>query len=119
MQPNKTRILVASLVLGCAQLALAADPPAQERDRTYAKVCGFCHDKGVGPAILGRELPVAYIENVVRHGFRAMPSFRSTEIDNAAPASAARWVSQSPATSTSPANASAPASPAAPATKAQ
>lgn len=58
MQPNKTRILVASLVLGCAQLALAADPPAQERDRTYAKVCGFCHDKGVGPAILGRELPV-------------------------------------------------------------
>ena len=34
MQPNKTRILVASLVLGCAQLALAADPPAQERDRT-------------------------------------------------------------------------------------
>ena len=116
MQPNKTRILVASLVLGCAQLALAADPPAQERDRTYAKVCGFCHDKGVGPAILGRELPVAYIENVVSHGFRAMPSFRSSEIDNAALASVARWVSQSPA---SPANAAAPASPAAPATKAQ
>ena len=116
MQPNKTRILVASLVLGCAQHALAADPPAQERDRTYAKVCGFCHDAGVGPAILGRELPVAYIENVVRHGFRAMPSFRSTEIDNAALASVARWVSQSPA---SPANAAAPASPAAPATKAQ
>ena len=116
MQPNKTRILVASLVLGCAQLALAADPPAQERDRTYAKVCGFCHDAGVGPAILGRELPVAYIENVVRHGFRAMPSFRSTEIDNAALASVARWVSQSPA---SPANAAAPAAPAAPATKAQ
>ena len=116
MQPNKTRILVASLVLGCPQLALAADPPAQERDRTYAKVCGFCHDAGVGPAILGRELPVAYIENVVRHGFRAMPSFRSSEIDNAALASVARWVSQSPA---SPANAAAPASPAAPATKAQ
>lgn len=113
MQPNKTRILVASLVLGCAQHALAADPPAQERDRTYAKVCGFCHDAGVGPAILGRELPVAYIENVVRHGFRAMPSFRSSEIDNAALASVARWVSQSPATS------AAPASPAAPATKAQ
>ena len=116
MQPNKTRILVASLVLGSAQIALAADPPAQERDRTYAKVCGFCHDAGVGPAILGRELPVAYIENVVRHGFRAMPSFRSSEIDNAALASVARWVSQSPA---SPANAAAPASPAAPATKSQ
>ena len=119
MQPNKTRILVASLVLGCAQLALAADLPAQERDRTYAKVCGFCHDKGVGPAILGRELPVAYIENVVRHGFRAMPSFRSSEIDNAALASVARWVSQSPATSAASASATAPASPAAPATKAQ
>ena len=116
MQPNKTRILVASLVLGGAQLALAADPPAQERDRTYAKVCGFCHDAGVGPAILGRELPVAYIENVVRHGLRAMPSFRSTEIDNAALASVARWVSQSPATSASAATSTSPASPA---TKAQ
>ena len=59
---------------------------------------------------------MAYIENVVRHGFRAMPSFRSSEIDNAALASVARWVSQSPA---SPANAAAPAAPAAPATKAQ
>ena len=97
MQPNKIRTLVATLALSCAQLALAADPPAQERDRTYAKVCGFCHDKGVGPAILGRELPVAYIENVVRHGFRAMPSFRSTEIDNAALARVARWVSESAA----------------------
>ena len=65
MQPNKTRILVASLVLGGAQLALAADPPAQERDRTYAKVCGFCHDAGVGPAIpddtpVGREFLCAW-----------------------------------------------------------
>jgi len=119
MQPNKTRILVASLVLGCAQLALAADPPAQERDRTYAKVCGFCHDAGVGPAILGRELPVAYIENVVRHGFRAMPSFRSSEIDNAALASVARWVSQSPASKASTASPASPAPSAAPATKAQ
>lgn len=97
MQPNKTRILVASLALSCAQAALAADSPAEARDRTYAKICGFCHDEGIGPAILGRQLPAAYIENVVRHGFRAMPSFRSTEIDNAALASVARWVSQSPA----------------------
>ena len=97
MQPNKIRTLVATLALSGAQLALAADPPAQERDRTYAKVCSFCHDKGVGPAILGRELPAAYIENVVRHGFRAMPSFRSTEIDNAALARVARWVSESAA----------------------
>jgi len=119
MQSNKIRILVASLALSCAHIALAADPPAEGRDRTYAKVCSFCHDKGVGPAILGRELPVAYIENVVRHGFRAMPSFRSTEIDNAALASVARWVSQSPATSAASASATAPASPAAPATKAQ
>jgi hypothetical protein len=42
-------------------------------------------------------LPTAYIENVVRHGFRAMPSFRPTEIDNAALASVARWVSESAA----------------------
>ncbi|HNO63100.1 MAG TPA: cytochrome c [Thauera aminoaromatica] len=116
MQSNKIRILVASLALSCAHIALAADPPAEGRDRTYAKVCSFCHDKGVGPAILGRALPAAYIENVVRHGFRAMPSFRSSEIDNAALASVARWVSQSPDSKASTAS---PAPSAAPATKAQ
>ncbi|ACK54594.1 MULTISPECIES: cytochrome c [Thauera] len=119
MQSNKIRILVASLALSCAHIALAADPPAEGRDRTYAKVCSFCHDKGVGPAILGRALPAAYIENVVRHGFRAMPSFRSSEIDNAALASVARWVSQSPASKASTASPASPAPSAAPATKAQ
>lgn len=49
----------------------------------YDKVCGYCHDKGVGPAIKGRGAPPAY-PVIVRHGRGAMPPFRSTEISDEA-----------------------------------
>lgn len=94
---STARTILAGFMLVCTQAAVAADPPVEVRDPTYAKVCSYCHDKGIGPAIVGRQLPAVYIENVVRHGFRAMPSFRPTEIDNAALASVARWVSESAA----------------------
>lgn len=63
--------------------------------QVYQKVCAHCHEAGVGPQIKGRELPPLYIERVVRHGNRAMPSFRATEIDAAALADVARLVSGS------------------------
>ena len=94
---STARTILAGLALACTQAAVAADQPVEARDPTYAKVCSYCHDKGIGPAIVGRQLPTVYIETVVRHGFRAMPSFRPTEIDNAALASVARWVSESAA----------------------
>lgn len=49
----------------------------------YDKVCGYCHDKGVGPAIRGRGSPPEY-RAVVRQGRRAMPPFRSSEISDEA-----------------------------------
>lgn len=91
------KAILAGTVLACAQTAVAADPAAQVRDPTYAKVCSHCHDTGVGPALLARQLPPLYIENTVRHGFRAMPSFRPSEIDAKALADLARWVSESTA----------------------
>lgn len=48
----------------------------------YTKVCGYCHDTGIGPVIKGRQLPPGYITHVVRHGFRAMPAFPEPYISN-------------------------------------
>lgn len=48
----------------------------------YAKICAYCHEAEVGPPIRNRELPAAYIRAVVRNGNRAMPAFRTSEIDD-------------------------------------
>lgn len=60
----------------------------------YAKVCGYCHESNVGPVIRGRDLPPAYIRFVVRNGNRAMPSFRSSEIDDESLAKLAEYISK-------------------------
>lgn len=63
--------------------------------QVYAKVCGYCHDDGkVGPPILNRELPPAYVRAVVRNGNRAMPAFRSAEIDDESLAKLAEYISK-------------------------
>jgi mono/diheme cytochrome c family protein len=60
----------------------------------YAKVCGYCHQTGIGPAIRGRELPPEYIIHVVRHGLRAMPAFAASFIDDQALQEVASYVSK-------------------------
>jgi mono/diheme cytochrome c family protein len=91
-----TKALLAGTALAYTQAGYAADPATPARDPTYAKVCSHCHDTGVGPALLSRQLQPQYVENTVRHGFRAMPAFRPSEIDAKALADVARWVSESP-----------------------
>lgn len=91
------------IAYGClAALALAGAAPAaladssgkwQSGKEVYEKVCGYCHESGVGPVITGRDLPADYIRYVVRHGNRAMPSFRPSEIDDDMLAAVARLVS--------------------------
>lgn len=49
-------------------------------DQVYQKVCGHCHETGIGPRLTGRALPPAYIELMVRNGNRAMPAFRQGDI---------------------------------------
>lgn len=60
----------------------------------YAKVCAFCHEAKVGPAIRGRGLDPNYIRFIVRHGNRAMPAFRAAEIDDESLAKVAEYVSK-------------------------
>ena len=63
----------------------------------YTKVCALCHDTKVGPVLLGRDLDPIYIQLFVRHGNRAMPAFRSSEIDDQSLQKLAEYISKTPA----------------------
>jgi mono/diheme cytochrome c family protein len=89
-------VVVAAIGLWAASPAMATTAaPAGEGARVYEKVCGHCHEAGVGPQIKGRNLPPEYVQRVVRFGNRAMPSFRASEIDDAALLQVARLVGAS------------------------
>ena len=77
-----------SLALAACFAGLLGAPQIQasqwrDSGAVYEKVCGHCHDMGVGPVIKGRQLPVEYVRRVVRFGNRAMPAFRPSEINDA------------------------------------
>ncbi len=100
---KKPELLLAGL-FGCLTLSAAApvladDEPAQweSGEQVYQKVCGHCHEAGIGPVIKGRSLPPAYIETIVRHGFRAMPAIRASFIDDPSLNAVAEYVSKSAA----------------------
>jgi mono/diheme cytochrome c family protein len=63
----------------------------------YAKICAYCHEVQVGPQILNRELPATYISAIVRNGSRAMPPFRTSEIDDESLAKLADFISKNEA----------------------
>lgn len=93
-------MLVTAIAAGTMTKAAFADPPApsgafmwKDGREVYAKVCGYCHEQGVGPAIRGRALPPVYIRTIVRNGNRAMPSFRASEIDDESLAKLAEYIS--------------------------
>lgn len=70
---------------------------ARAPEAIYAKTCGYCHGRNVGPVIRGRALPVAGIVQQVRHGQNGMPAFRPTEITNSELEALAKWISASKA----------------------
>ncbi|NVK41872.1 MAG: cytochrome c [Oceanospirillaceae bacterium] len=88
-------LLGATLLLGST--GARAENTWRDGEQVYAKVCGHCHEKGIGPVIKGRSLPPSYISAIVRHGFRAMPAFRASFIDDASLAAVAEFVGNSPA----------------------
>jgi len=100
---SRAALSAAALVvaLAIAGAASAEDPPPTRTAsgwssgaETYDKVCAYCHDTGVGPALRGRKLPPILVNLFVRNGSRAMPSFRAAEIDDEALAKLADFLSQ-------------------------
>jgi len=63
----------------------------------YAKTCGYCHGRNVGPVIRGRAIDAEAVAYIVRNGQNGMPAFRPTEISPAELAALARWVAASKA----------------------
>jgi len=107
--PNRQavrRSVTTCLALPVILLATAAvadgDGVWKGGENVYAKTCGHCHEGQVGPQIKGRQLPAAYITAVVRNGFRAMPAFPASFIDDHALQQVADYISQAPVTPTKP-----------------
>ncbi|MGE5548558.1 MAG: c-type cytochrome [Solirubrobacterales bacterium] len=99
---SRTRSTVVACAIALAltwTTAARAQSAGQWKDgqHVYSKVCSNCHESGVGPVIKGRDLDVAYYKHVVRNGFRAMPAFRPTEIDDVALDQVAEMLHKSPA----------------------
>ena len=100
--PPAAYILAAVAAVGVViSLAWAESPQAPERGfvwkdgaEVYAKLCSFCHETKIGPAIRGRGLDPLYIGFTVRHGNRAMPAFRQSEIDDESLQKVAEYVSK-------------------------
>jgi len=89
-------------VVICAGMAWAAHQQAPERGYgwkdgadVYTKICAYCHEEHVGPALLGRDLDPLYIHLIVRNGDRAMPAFRASEIDDESLEKLAQYISTS------------------------
>ena len=87
---------------GLAVPALAGQKPGEVQaelapDEIYAKTCGYCHGRNVGPIILGRKLPAETVKYIVRHGQNGMPAFRPTEVTPAELDALAKWVEKSKA----------------------
>lgn len=80
--------------IGRASAEINADKGFRWRDgaEIYSKVCSYCHEGQVGPRLFGRELPPEYIRAIVRNGNRAMPPFRSSEIDDESLAKLAEYI---------------------------
>lgn len=95
-------ILMFAAGLGLASATFAAQKlgevqPERSPEVVYAKVCGYCHGKNVGPIILGRQLPAEAITLIARSGQNGMPAFRPTEITAAEMDALSKWISASKA----------------------
>ena len=121
------RVAVAALALSASALASAADavtpaaspaagpaavaapaatgsatsPPAspdlKKGEQFYGKVCGRCHETGIGPVLKGRGMPDGFFIAFARNGMNAMPAFRVTDVDDATLAAVAAYLAASPA----------------------
>jgi len=66
--------------------------------QAYQKVCGHCHDTGIGPDLKGRKLPPSFIKLMVRNGNRAMPAFGQSTFTDKTLDEVAQLISNSKAT---------------------
>lgn len=89
--------LALPLVMLAGQALAAGDGSWKGGQDVYAKVCGHCHENQIGPVITGRQLPPQLISAIVRNGFRAMPAFPASFIDDQSLQAVGEYIQNSPA----------------------
>lgn len=100
---NPAAALWVALIVGSAAPIGGGEAFAQaagqwrDAQHVYSKICANCHEIGVGPVIKGRNLDPDYYQSVVRHGMRAMPAFRPTDVEDSMLRQLAEMLSKSPA----------------------
>ena len=89
------------LAAGAAVAQAQPGPPNStvegQGKRFFEKGCAKCHEVGIGPVLTGRGLDPIFYTTIARHGNRAMPAFRMTDIDDATLQDLAVYLSKSPA----------------------
>lgn len=90
-------MLLGTSILLYSAIGMASEPAYKDGEHVFKAVCSHCHDLGNGPKIKGRNLPQEYIKVRVRNGFRAMPAFRSANIDDKSLQLVIEYINNSPA----------------------
>ena len=92
-------VVLALPALVAFSVSASGDGQWKSGEHVYQKVCGHCHDTNgdIGPVLAGRGLPPAYITTIVRQGFRAMPAFPASFIDDDALQLVGEYIQQLPA----------------------
>ena len=106
---NALKRLLSVTALGAGLMLTAGTAVAQSQSgpqsptvegqgkRFFEKVCAKCHEAGIGPVLTGRGLDPLFYTTIVRHGNRAMPAFRMTDIDDATLQDLGVYLAKSPA----------------------
>jgi 4-cresol dehydrogenase (hydroxylating) cytochrome subunit len=92
-----TATCIAACVAAAGPLHAQADGRWRDGEQVYVKVCGHCHETGVGPVLKGRGLPAEAFAPIARHGLSAMPAFRAAEIDDQALQALGDYLARTPA----------------------
>ena len=90
-------MLTAGAVVAQSQSGPQSPTVEGQGKRYFEKVCAKCHEVGIGPVLTGRGLDPLFYTTIVRHGNRAMPAFRVTDIDDATLQDLGVYLSKSPA----------------------
>ena len=90
-------MLTAGAVVAQSQPGPPSPTVEGQGKRYFEKVCAKCHEAGIGPVLTGRGLDPLFYTTIVRHGNRAMPAFRMTDIDDATLQDLGVYLSKTPA----------------------
>lgn len=89
--------MLLTLGLSASVYAAGSAAPDDKGRHFYEKVCSRCHETGIGPVLLGRDLPPIFFTTMARLGRGAMPAFRISDVDDETLQAVAEYLSKTKA----------------------